>query len=98
MKYVKKKDEQMNESYDKLKGNRIGAVFFRVCSHKIFQQTVDFSMVLSSLTMLLVIIYQYCCLTSWNHNSMCALERELNIAVVAFITFALLTKVFTIHQ
>jgi hypothetical protein len=96
MKYVKKTEEKISGSYDKMKSNRIGALFFRIFAHKRFQLMVDLSMVVSSFTMLFVIIYQYRCLTSWNRHSMRSLARELNIAIVAFITLALLTKVFAI--
>jgi len=77
----------------KSKGSRVRLFMLRVFSHTSVDVLVDILLFTSFVTTFVVLIYLYQCSLSWDAYAMHVLLYELNLTLVAILSFLYLPKV-----
>ena len=93
MRYMKQRLQDKQKISESLKNLRFLKLYFRICMHDWTDGICNLLMVLSSVSMLLVLIYQYNCVLAWDYHSMSVLVRELNICIVSFTSLITVSQV-----
>ena len=94
MRYMKQRLQDKQEISENLKKHRrLLELYFRFIMDEWTDGICNLLMVLSSVSMLLVLIYQYKCILTWNYQAMAVLVRELNLGIVSFTSSITVSQV-----